>query len=259
MFKERVIKMYLSRRVLWDMAVKQFRGKYSGSRLGIGWAVITPLILAFSIHFVFIGVFKVKVDNYFFLVISGILPWMFFANAVSEAVNSFTANSQVLKQNIFPREFVPVASTVAEFLSFLIGIGIIIPFFVVLKSKVLFVMAGILIPLLLQLIFVSGAALLLACVNVFTKDLSHLLPSCLMIWFWITPVFYTVEMLPDNLQWVSRLNPMTYYIAQYQDILFKAKMPGLQDVLIALCISLLVLCAGLAFFINTEAKLLKRI
>ena len=115
MIRERLKKAYIQRRILYDMSLKQLKTKYAGSKLGIWWAVITPVILAASINFVFVSVFKIGIHNYTLFVLAGMLPWFFFNNALSEATDVFIINSPILRQGIFPREFVPVSSVLANF------------------------------------------------------------------------------------------------------------------------------------------------
>ncbi len=78
MFKERIKDIYRYRHTLWDMASSQFKAKYAGSKLGIWWAVVTPLILAVCINLIFTAAFRVDIPNYTLFVLAGIIPWLFF-------------------------------------------------------------------------------------------------------------------------------------------------------------------------------------
>jgi len=257
--KARFRKLYLYRHTLWDMAVKQLKTKYSGSKLGIWWTIATPLILAASINFIFNKIFKIDIPNYTLLVLSGILPWMFFSNAILEATNSFTANVGILKQAIFPREFIPLSGILANLLDFFIGFSIILPLFLILNLKVITVVLFLFLPLILLFIFIIGLGLIFSVCNVFSKDLPHFLSIGLMIWFWITPVFYSIDMLSFPYRWICLANPLTYYIISCQAILFGAKIPPLGIMAVSVFISLFFLIAGFIFFIKKESQLLKRI
>lgn len=259
MLKERIKKIYVFRHILWDMAIRQLKTKYSGSKLGIWWAVITPLILAVSINFIFTKIFKINIPNYTLFVLSGIIPWIFFSNTLSEVTNSFIANASILKQAIFPREFIPLSTVLANFLNFFIGFLIILPLFIILKFKVITVLLFLILPLIFHLIFIAGLSLLFSCWNVFSKDTSHLLSIGLLIWFWITPVFYSLEMLPFPYRWICLLNPMSYYVTLYRQILFKAEIPLLSVLSLSFLIGLVSLSIGYSIFLKEEAELLKRI
>jgi len=259
MLKGRIKDIYLHRHILWDMTSSQFKAKYAGSKLGIWWAVLTPLILAICINRIFTVAFTVNIPNYTLFVLAGIIPWLFFANATSEATTSFTVNSSILRQGIFPREFIPISSVLSNLLNFFIGFVFLLPFFIILNFRVTGLLLFLLMIIILQSLFIVGLGLLFSSVNVFFRDLTHFLSIGLMIWFWITPVFYSLDMLPFPFRWVCLLNPMTYYVISYKQILFEARAPSLLTIFISFSISLGFLVMGYLFFIKKEPALLKRI
>lgn len=251
--------IYKHRHVLWNMAVSQFKAKYAGSKLGIWWAVVTPLILALCINFIFTVVFRIDMANYTLFVLAGIIPWLFSANALSEATNSFIVNSSLLRQSLFSREFIPISSVLSNLLNFFIGFVFLLPLFIILNAAVIKHLLLLFLIIILHFLFIVGLGLLLSSVNVFFRDLSHFLSIGFMIWFWITPVFYSLEMLPFPFRWVCLLNPMTYYVISYKQILFQAKPPLLLTTFISFTISLAFFLMGYFFFLKKEPALLKRI
>jgi ABC-2 type transport system permease protein len=241
------------------MVIRQLKVKYSGSKLGIWWAVITPLILAVSINFIFTKIFKIDIPNYTLFVLSGIIPWIFFSATLSEVTNSFIANASILKQIISPPEFIPLSCVLANFLNFSIGFLILLPLFIILKFKVVALLPFLIFPLISQLIFVIGLSLIFSCWNVFSRDTSHLLSIGLMIWFWVTPIFYSPEMLPFPYRWICLLNPVSYYIILYRRILFEATVPLFSLLGLSLSISAVSLFMGYFIFLKKERELVKRI
>lgn len=259
MFSQRIKKLYDHRLILWDMTIKQLKAKYSGSRLGLWWAIVTPLILASSINLIFSQVFKIEIKNYTFFVLSGMIPWMFFSGALSESASSFVSSSAVLKQGIFPREFIPVSVVLGNFLSFLIGFAILLPLFIVFKIKVITALLFLILPLSSLLVFTLGLGFFLSCWNVFLKDVPHLLSIMLMIWFWITPIFYSVDMISPPYRLICLLNPATYYVISYQQILFEARSPDFTATLISFLVASFFLVSGYLLFLKKEPALLKRV
>lgn len=259
MLKERLNNLYISRRTLWNMAVFQFKAKYAGSALGIWWAVFSPLILAVSINFVFTAGFKIKIPNFTLFALSGIIPWNFFAAALLEATNSFIANSSVLKQSIFPREFIPMSTVLGNLLNFFVGFIFLLPLFIIFNLGLINLLLFLLIIIMIHFIFVMGLGLLFSTLNVFFRDLLHFLNVGMMIWFWVTPVFYSFEMLPLRFHWICLLNPMTHYVILYQNILFKSIRPSLSELFTAFLISLAFFFIGYYFFFKKETQLLKKI
>lgn len=259
MVKERIKKIYVFRKILWDMTLKQLKAKYAGSRLGIWWAVITPLLLALSISFVFTSVFNIATPNYALFVLSGIIPWLFFATTIGEVANSFLENALILKQGLFPREFIPLSSIFANLLNFLIGLLFLFPLFVFKNVYVLKFLPLLFLAIILHICFIIGLGFLFSLCNVFFRDFSHFLSIILMPWFWITPVFYSLGAVPVSLRPLCYLNPMSYYVILYQEALFHFALPSLTIITGAFLISLLFIVIGYIVFIKKEPLLLKRI
>jgi ABC-type polysaccharide/polyol phosphate export permease len=250
---------YRQSSIVWDMALSLLKAKYAGSRLGIWWAIIMPLVLAVSIDFVFTAVFKIHMAGYALFVLAGIIPWFFFTNALTEVTGVFLARSALLKQTASPREFVVIASILANFLNFLIGLLILLPLFIMAKPAILKGLVFLIPVIGLQFFFVLGLGLLCASVYVFYCDLTHFLSIAFMIWFWVTPVFYSLEMIEYPYRLVCAYNPMTYFIVSYRHILFEASPPELFHMALLVVISALSLTAGYGFFIFKKPELLKKV
>ncbi len=242
------------------MIFGQFKARYAGSRLGIWWAIITPLLLAGSINVVFKGALKVTVPHYTFFVLAGLLPWFFFSNALLESVHSFRSAASVLRQSVFPREFIPAAVVCANFLVYLVGFFCLLPFFFVFLQPANPWFFLCLIPvILLHFIFVAGLGFLLSTLGVFFRDLAHFLNIFFMVWFWMTPVFYTMDMIPVPYRWLMACNPVSYYTQAYQGILVTGALPadfGLPTLLVPAAVSFL---GGYSFFLKKENELLKKL
>ncbi len=252
-------KIYHCRGALWDMALKNFKAKYSGSVLGIWWAVVNPFILALSINFVFVNVFCVDVDNFTMLVFAGIIPWLFFANTLFDVSNSFIDHSQVLHQTILPREIIPISCIVSNMLTFFANFFILLLFSLLLKWQIIWLSPFLLIALLIFFLFIIGLGLFLSVLNVFFKDLTHFLSVGIMIWFWATPVFYSLDMVRMPYRWICLANPVTYFVVLFKSILARGVLPPLEIIGGALFFSIIFFVGGANFFIKYEDKLLKKI
>lgn len=257
MFRYRIKKIYLFRYTLWEMALKQLKAKYSGSVLGIFWALVNPLLIMLAINFIFAIIFKTEIKNFPLFILSGIFPWMFFSSALSETTFSILNQQSILRQFNLPREALPLSSVLANFLNFLIGWIAIYPIFLFFNPKIILLLPFFIIILLLILIFVSGLSLILSVLNIFFRDIGQLLGVFLMLWFWITPVFYTIDMVPEKFRWICNLNPMTYFIVYYQHIVFKGHIPAFSLTMSVFFLAFISLILGFWFFSRLESKLLK--
>lgn len=241
------------------MSIKQLKAKYAGSILGISWAIVNPLLIMSAITFVFTHVFKIEVKDFPLFVLSGILPWMFFSSALTEAASSILNQQNILHQFNLPREILPLSSILSNFLNFLIGWVFIYPLFCFFNPKIISFFPLLIIILLFNLIFISGLGFLLSVLNVFFRDIGQLLGVLLMFWFWVTPVFYSLDMIPEKFRWICNLNPMASYIVFYQDIVFMGRIPSFSISMGIIFWALISFILGLWVFLRLESKILKRI
>lgn len=259
MIIEKILKIYSYRRSLWSISKKQFKAKYAGSILGFFWVIINPLLMMLVITFVFTSVFKTEVKDFALFVLAGILPWMFFSGALFEATPSLLAQKSVLHQFSLPKEILPLSSVLAYFMNFLMSWCIIYPIFVLRNPKILLLAPWLPVLFLLIYIFTCGIALLFSVINILFRDLEHLMGILFMFWFWVTPVFYSIEMVPAQFRWVFNFNPMSAFIICYRDIIFGAKMPAPATFLGVIGWAFISLFIGLLISTRLEASALKRI
>ena len=257
--KQRIKRLYLARHLLLRLALKELRSKYSGSILGVWWAIISPLLIMLVISFVFTKIMSMPIKNFPLFCLSAILPWFFFANAIMDSNSAFSANAQMVRQFSLPAEFMPVSSVLSNFLTFIIGLFFMIIIFLIANIKIAGVLAFLPLVLFSHLLFTIGLSLLLATINVFFKDLSHLLSVILMFWFWMTPIFYSADMIPSDYRFVMSLNPMAIFTTLYRDILFYGQVSNLYLFVAAFLIGIISLTVGWAVFLAKESSLIKRI
>ncbi|MDP8297239.1 MAG: ABC transporter permease [Candidatus Orphnella occulta] len=257
--KDRIVTAFRTRAILKEMVIRKFRAKYSKAMFGFWWAVVTPLILAFSIDIIFKHVFKVNIHNFTLFVLSGIIPWLFFSNTVMDVANSFAVDSAILKQGVFSRELIPISCVLANFLSFLIGIIFLLPLFLIANPHIIKALPFLILILSLHLGFIVGLGMIFATLNTFHDDLVHFLSVGLMLWFWVTPVFYSLQMLNFPYRWMCLLNPLTYYIVLYRQVLYDGRVPSLEFLSIAFLISIISFIGGYWFFIKREPELFKKL
>lgn len=257
--KQRIINIFNNRRTLWDMSIVQLRSRYAGLKLGFWWVIIVPLLMALCINYTFVLAFKVNFPNYLFFILSGIFPWFFISQSVCEVTNAFIVNKSILRQGVFPREFIPIASILSNFLHFIFGFIIIIPLFILINKSLIFLIPLLILVILLNLIFVLGLGLIFAVLNSFLRDVSYFLSVGLMFWFWITPVFYAQEMIAFPYRWICLINPVTYFISAYHKILYSAQFLTFADFFIIFAISFATLALGYIFYLKNEAQILKKL
>lgn len=240
------------------MTAKNLKGRFVGSTLGFLWAFINPLLLALIVSYVFTNIFKVGPKNFYLFIISGMLPWAFFASSLQDSVASIPANAALLKQFAMPREFIPLASVLTQFVFLLLGLLVVMPFFAAASGKIFAALPLLAAALLCQLLFTSGLALVFSAAYVSFRDLGQILNTVLMLWLWLTPVFFSVDMIAPENRLIFELNPMTPFIDLYRKALLGMDGGG-KDLLFAAGLALISLGTGYSVFSKRKNDFLKRV
>lgn len=259
MLRERIKRINNSWPVIKSMVLRNQKDKYGGTGLGILWSVINPILIALVITLVFTFVMKAEIKNYPLFVLSGLLPWFFFVNSITESTNSMRQNMDVLNRFAMPKEAVPLSLVLSNFINFAIGFIIILPVFVLFKPSLILHLLFLPVIMFLFFFFVLGASLGFSVLTLYCKDLSQLVSVGTMFLFWVTPIFYDLKTVPLKYQWVIYLNPVFSYTAIYQSLLYEGGYGAPQLWLEAAFFSLIGLFGGYAFFLKKEDAILKNI
>ncbi len=238
----------LLRNLVWA----ELTARYKTTTLGILWFVLNPLLMMAILIAVFGRVIQLNIQNYPVFVLSALLPWTFCQMAITTSTNSLTRASGLVKRVRIPREFVPLSALMAGLVHFLISLLLL--FAVMALSRVRFTPYMLFLPaaIFLQLIFLTGACLLTSSLNVFYRDIEHVLSPAMQALFYLTPSIYPLSFVPHQwLHWYL-LNPMAGIIELYRDTLVLGHLPSLQVVEMATLSSVATLVAGLVIFKRLE-------
>jgi ABC-type polysaccharide/polyol phosphate export permease len=239
------------RELLLIITVRDIKARYKQTILGISWAIFVPLVTMLTFSLVFGRFMKIDTQGipYPIFAYCGILPWTFFANSLSFAINSLVLNAGLLTKIYFPREVFPIASIIACFVDFciasLILVGLMVKYGVVVKWVV------VIIPLILgvQIIFTSGLALIFSMANLFFRDIKYVFQVILPLWMFATPVVYQI---PEKYQWLYVINPMAPLISSYRTLVLEGRLPNLNSILPCLLLSVGLLIIGGIWFHKKE-------
>lgn len=248
-----------NRFALQQLILRDFKLKYTGSILGLSWALINPLIIMFVVSFVFTKIFKVDFINFPIFVLSAMFPWMWFSVTVHESAFTLLKQSDLFRQFNVRKEFFVISCVAANFLNFMIGWCLVLPVFFFFQPKALILSPVLLFVVIMQLLFSFGLGLILSSSTVILRDIGKLLEVVLLFWFWITPIFYSVDMVPEKWSWIIMANPMALFIDIYRGVLFYGRMPHFVDLFMIIVWAAVFLLVGFKVFGSLESKVLKRI
>jgi len=219
------------RGLIWNFIKRDISQKYVGSLLGLYWSVINPII-TLVVYILVFGVFlKVRLPgdtdiwDFALYFAAGFLPWTAFQDSVMRAARSIIDNKNYIKKVPFPSEIFPIYVTLSELVNLLIGLGIFFVLYVILKGVPTIFILLLPLAIILQILFTLSLAFFLSSGAVYFRDIPQMLGAIFMIWFWATPIAYTVNLIPEGFQWIVKLNPAYYMLEIYRDALFYGKFP----------------------------------
>jgi len=191
------------------LLVKELRARYKRTVLGYAWSLLNPLAMA-AIYFMLVTrVFALQIENYPLMLIGGLLPWQWFANSVNSSSMIFVANGGLIRRTSFPRAVLMISSSLNDLVHFLASIPVILGFmlwFGVLPDARWLIFFPLLIAI--QWAIIVGIGLFLASANMFFRDLERITSIFTTIWFYMTPIIYTREMLKGKQEYILYANPV---------------------------------------------------
>ncbi len=250
--------MHEHRELVLSLVRRDLSNRYKGSMMGLFWAIVTPAIQITIFTFIFAGIFKSRFGSqrseYGFAVylFCGMLPWIAFAEAVQRATTSLTENVNLVKRVVFPIEALPVNLVLSAVVQQLIGTGILLVAALLLER--VFHPTALLMPVLLvpQLLLTFGLSWLAASLGAFLRDTPQFTQLLLMVFQYLTPIYYPEELIPPSFQWINRLNPMAPLIRSYRRILLEGQWPDWQGLTFTLAFALVCFVFGYWWFERTK-------
>jgi len=233
------------RELLRNLVLKDLKIKYRDSAIGFLWSLVNPLLLILVYSFVFSHILKVGIANFSFFLLIGILPWNFFAQSLMMSTGSILDNGGLIRKVAVPMEVFPVATVLFNLAQFALALVVFLPmtlfFFDVAMGWVTLWFFPLLI---LHLLFTIGLSFMISTATVFYRDVRHFIEIALMLLFWLTPIIYDVKTIPESLRAAIFLNPQTFFILTYQDILYHQTAPDWQRMAILIGLAAGSLWAG---------------
>lgn len=240
--------------ILKSLVSKDFKLKYRRSVLGIAWSVLNPLLMMIVLAAVFSVVFRGSVEPFPVYLILGMTLFTFMSDATSGAMGSIIDSAPLIKKIRINKMLFPLEKVVFALLNYaisLIAVALVMMFF-----KVVPTFNILLAPILLAYLFMFslGIGLLLSALSVFFRDIMHLWGVVLAAWTYATPLFYSVDILPDWMLTVMHFNPMYYYVTYFRNITMWGTTPGLMDNLICFGCGVIALLLGVLVFRKQQRK-----
>lgn len=254
MLASRVAALWRYRELLRNLVARDLRVKYKGSTLGFAWSLLHPLAIAAVYTVAFKYVLRAGGEHFPVFLLSGLLPWMFLTSALGTATGTIGDNGGLVRKVAFPRAILPIAAVTAQLVQFALMSLTILPIALVTGVGLSPAFVSFLPLALLQFLFTAGLALGLSTAYVYFRDTRHLLDVGLQIWFWLTPVVYSISKVPTEFRPYFRLNPMTWFVTAYQNVMLEKTFPSIAALGTLAVIAITTVVAGLAIFSRFERR-----
>lgn len=245
-----------------NLVRREVRQRYKGSFLGLGWTLLNPLIMVGAYWIVFKFLFGSPIPNYALFMFVGLMVWTLFYSGITVASSSLVSNASLVTKVRFPREIVPLASVTANSVIAAAMLVVAVPLCVILGDGSLVPLVLLPIFLVLTAILTCGAGLLLSALNVYFRDVEHILAAIGVPWFFLTPIFYSYSTLPASatsheavINLLHYGNPIAPYVVAVQDILFFGRWPTLTDSIYCVVAAIVMVIIGVVVFNRLEREM----
>ena len=228
------------------------------------WSLLNPLGMMLVFSLVFTVMMPNQIERFPVFFLSGLLPWNYFSGGVMTTTNSIVFNAGLVKKVYFPREILPIAAVLSTLVNFLLSLVVLFGVLIVTRAQFNTWLWLLPIIILVQTCFVLGFSFVLSTLQVFYRDTIMIMDVVMLAWFFLTPVVYSIDILPNSAQllgvtldvrrWMYILNPMASLIAGYRDLLYWGYRTNLDFFLRTAITSLVVLLAGYWFFLRFSGR-----
>lgn len=269
------------RYLLYNLVVRDLKVRYKNSILGVLWSILNPLFIMIVFTLVFDRFSAGNIYAYPIFVLVGIIPWNFFSGSVIGGTNGILGNASLIKKVYFPREILPTATILSNLVNFVIALVVMIVMLYAFGIGLTIYALWLPVILFAQLLFMLGLVYFLSAAQVFYRDVAMILDVGMLAFFFLTPIFYTVDQFCNTslfgitfdpgrlMRW---LNPMASIVDAYRTVLWGTLTypvetcaqqisyysppsgMGLDFIVRTLVTSVVILIVGYAFFRRTEWK-----
>jgi ABC-2 type transport system permease protein len=221
-FREHVRDIVQYHELLASLIRKELKVKYKNSVLGFAWSLLNPLLYLAVYYVVFDLLLGSAITAFPIFLLSGLLVWNFFATSLIAGTSSIAEGGSLVKKVFFPREVLPLASEGAAFVHFVLQFFVLVVVMLVVRWNVDIRFVWLVVPALAVMLLLAAALnILLSAVNVYARDVKHLIEIVLLAWFWLTPIVYQWGLFDSRLgrrglNWIVLLNPVTSVTLAFQ-------------------------------------------
>ncbi len=226
-----VNELWKFRMLVYALVGRHLHARYRGSLLGFLWSFLNPLCLiaVYSLVFKYYIRFD-DVEHYTIFMFTGLLPWIWFSSGLIESTSAISGGGSLITKAIFPAHILPVVSVITNLVHFVLALPLLL--IIMWYSGIPPQSTILALPLILflQLLFMLGLSLILSSLNVYYRDIQHILGNLITLWFFLCPIIYPASSVPERFRFSLTFNPMAQIIQQYHNIFLEGVFPSLINI-----------------------------
>jgi ABC-type polysaccharide/polyol phosphate export permease len=253
---------YRRRWLLGYFIHRQVTRAYRRSYLGLAWAVLGPLIWVFFLALIFSHTFGIKnrgvegdpTLNFGLYLYCGLLPFLTFSEALNKGLNSIRGNSGLVQKVVFPLEILPFTNAIASMVDKVFGFGALLVMLLLFGRTLHWTLLYLPVIVVLQLVFILGLTYIMAVLGTFLPDVGEVMRPVIRGMFFVTPILWPPDRLPESLSWIEDYNPLAYLVEAYRRLILDGTLPGALSTLYFTLFSVALFIVGFALFVRLRPK-----
>lgn len=239
--------------LLWSMTEKELRARYKNTIFGFLWLVVNPLLQMLIIGFIFTFLTKEPVEHYYYHLFIGLIIWNFFSTSLAKTTPSIVNERGLIKKAAFPRAVIPLSIILSNLINIIVALILFIIPVLFLQTLSLSSLPAFALASILLLFFTLGICLLTSALDVRFRDINFFVQALLILWFYATPIIYSLGQIPRHLLWLWRFNPLTSVLQLMQFAFLNAAMPGPAMLTANIGVTIFIVIVGITIF-KKESK-----
>lgn len=250
--------MWQYRELIRTLTVVDLKMRYQNTSLGFFWSLLSPLLLALVLYFIFSHLFGSE-KNFAINLLVGIMAWRFFANGTSSSLGAIVGKPSLVTKVYIPRQILVLSNSLANLVSSLLEFIVLLPIIFVLLGHLPATVLLFPVVHLVYFWFLFGAGLLLSALFVYFRDLNQIWDVLVTVLFFCSPIIYPLSTIPDYLMPYYLLNPVTQFIGIYRELMVAGGLPSLFSVLIVIGFGIAAYLVGSLVFSKLQRRFAEEI
>lgn len=245
--------------LIWNFAISDLKIRYRNSILGFMWTLIEPLLLMGVLYVVFTNIFQSRIEHFGLYLLIGIIMWNMFSRGTEMSLNGILSKSGLLTHVYFPIEIPCISSTITSAIMLCFEVVVFCIFLAIFQFVPPITIIFLPLVLLLEVVLVLGLSFPLSVLNVRYRDMQFIWKVVLQVGFFLTPIFYKFDILPDMVQKILVYSPMVQFVEMAHDLTLNNKIPSVRSIEISIISTTMVFVISYIIFRKAQRRIIEEL